>query len=539
MGRRDAHTKDWDFIVVGAGSAGCVLANRLSADGRFKVLVLEAGPKDRSLFIRVPAGFVKIPKDKYDWGYVAEPDPSRNGLVDDWPAGKVIGGGSSVNVMGWTRGHRGDFDRWAADGCTGWDYETVLPYFKRIETWEGGADAYRGGDGPLHVANPRVEHRMTQVFMDAAVECGHPFNPDLNGEKQEGVGYFQVSQKRGWRSSTARAYLRRKVLRRRNLTLLTGVMTNRVVIEDGRAVGVEYVQDGVVRVARARREVIVSAGSFSSPKVLMLSGVGPADELAQHGIEMKVESPGVGRNLQEHSVGSLIYLLNVPTITQDLTPVKALKHGINYVFRGRGALSASAATAVAFAKFDESNAVPDVELLFMPMAVKKGADGKVEIMKDPIVISSAWLCHPRSRGTITLRSADPNDKPVITHSVIGDEQDVADLLQAMRMVRDLYSSDAMKPYVVAEVAPGADATSDQALEGYLHAIARRGEHAAGTCKMGVDDMAVVDPELKVRGVEGLRVVDCSVMPTLVTGHTNAATIMIAERASDLILADAR
>ena len=538
MGRKDAHTKQWDYVIIGAGSAGCVLANRLSADKRTRVLLLEAGHRDNSLYVRVPAGFVKIP-EKYDWGYVAEADPSRNGLVDNWPAGKVLGGGSSINVMGWTRGHRADFDRWAQqEGCPGWDYESVLPYFRRSERWEGGSTQFRGGDGPLHVCNPRLDHPTTQIWIDGAKSAGHRWNPDLNTGDQEGVGYFQVSMKRGFRHSTARAYLR-PALRRRNLTLLTEAMTNRVLIEDGRAVGVEYVQDGQVRQVRAAREVIVSAGSFSSPKILMLSGVGPSDQLAEHGIPVKVESPGVGKNLQEHSVGSLIYMLNVNTVTMDLTPLKALKHGINYILRGRGALAASAATAVAFAKFDGHDGAPDAELLFMPMAVKKGADGKAEIIKQPMVISSAWLCHPKSRGQIKLRSADPNDKPVIDHAVIGDPDDVKGILRSMKMIREIYASEAMKPYVVTEVAPGPQLTEDAMLEGYLRATARRGEHAAGTCKMGTDDMAVVDPELRVRGVQGLRVVDCSVMPSLVTGHTNAATIMIAEKASDLILAAAK
>jgi choline dehydrogenase len=542
LGRR-APRHEVDYVVIGAGSAGCVLANRLSESGASDVLVLEAGGEDRNLYIRVPAGAIKIPK-KYNWAYTAEPDASRNDVVEHWAAGRVLGGSSSINVTGWIRGHRADFDAWAAGGAEGWDYDNVLPYFRRSETFAGGASRFRGDSGPLHVSYPGVEHPITWAYMNAAEQCGHPYNPDLNGELQEGVGYFQVSQRRGFRSSAATAYLH-PVLRRRNLWLETHALVTRILLEEGRAVGVEYRQGDVTHRVRARREVLLSAGSLASPKILKLSGIGPAEELERHGIEVRVDNPAVGRNLQEHPIGVLPFRVNVSTLTMDLTPLRAMRHGINFVLRGKGAISASAATAVVFAKFHEQNASPDLELLFMPMAITRGGsegtDEKtgrdVGLVKEPIVLGSAWLCHPRSRGEIRLRSADPEDPPVIDHQVIGHEDDVKGLIIGLRKLREIFGAEPMLPYVEGEVAPGVDVDSDEALAAYLHGSVHRGEHAIGTCKMGTDDDSVVDPHLRLLGVEGLRVVDASVMPTLMAGHTNAATIMIAERASDLIRAE--
>ena len=487
----------------------------------------------------MPAGKLKIPA-KYNWAYTAEPDPSRNGVVEHWAAGKVTGGGSSINVTGWIRGHRGDFDAWAAAGCTGWDYDNVLPYFRRSETFVGGASRFRGDRGPQHVAYPGVEHPITSAFMDAAEQCGHPYNPDLNGELQEGVGHFQVAQRRGWRSSSATAFLS-PASRRKNLRVETNAFATKVILEGSRAVGVEYRQGDRVHVARARREVILSGGTFASPKLLMLSGIGPADELERHGIEVVVDSPGVGRNLQEHPIGAVMYRVNVPTLTMELTPLKALRHGIDFVLRGKGAISASAATAVVFAKFDEANPSPDVEMLFMPMAISRSSgDGSkngqdVVLIKEPIVLGSVWLCHPTSRGTVSLRSVDPSDDPVIAHQVIGEQADVAGLVAGIRKIREIFAAEPMAPYVVEESSPGTEIDSEDELAGYLRASTHRGEHGIGTCRMGGDSAAVVDPELRVNGITGLRVVDASVMPTLMAGHSNAATVMIAERASDLIL----
>ena len=541
---------NWDYIIVGGGSAGCVLANRLSASGRDRVLLLEAGPSDRSPYIHIPAGLAKL--RGLHWGYMGEPDPSKfDATGPPWGAGKVLGGGSSVNGMVWVRGNHADFDEWAELGCGGWDFPGVLPYFKRAESFEGGADTYRGGDGPTRVCPQRVSHRLTDAFIQAAQNCGYASNPDYNGERQEGVGVCQTNQRRGFRHSTARAYLA-PARRRKNLDVFTGALVKRVLFEGRRAVGVEFERRGKTVRATASKEVIVSAGAIASPKVLMLSGVGPAEHLREHGIEVVADSPGVGQNLQEHPVILLLWNVNVSTLNMERTPQGFVKHGLDFMLRGRGPVTAGSGHALLFMKLRE-NPYPDVQAGFAPFGMVGARAGdtsqrtldspgehdvtRMELLRRPSVTIFLDVLHPKSRGEIRLRSSNHQDPPVIRHQMLGHEDDLRVLMAGCRAIQKVFETDPLRQHVTGRALPGPRIQTDQEWERFLRTASWGAQHPTCSCKMGSDSdpLAVLDPQLRVRGVERLRVVDASVMPLVTSGNTNAPTIMIAEKASEMII----
>ncbi|HEY1279631.1 MAG TPA: GMC oxidoreductase, partial [Acidimicrobiales bacterium] len=436
------------------------------------------------------------------------------------------------------------FDHWRDLGCDGWDYDSLLPAMRRAESYERGPSPFRGGTGPQSVSHVHCPHPMTDRFVEAARQAGHTFNPDYNGEVQVGVAYAQASQRRGLRHSTARSYLAPS-RRRRNVTVRTHALVTRVLIEGGRAIGVEYRHGNVTSEARCRREVLLSAGSLASPKLLMLSGIGPMDHLEDHGIEVVVDAPGVGQNLQEHPFCAMQFLVNVPTLNAALSFRDLVRHGADFLLRGAGPATSPFAHAVVFGPAEDGTTWPDYQLIFGPFGVVQAGDstseGYVHDVHDmrrlPVAAITVAVCalHPRSRGILTLRSARAEDPPVIRHQLLGDAYERRTLVDACRAMRAIVGSDALAPFVVAEQVPGAAVQSDGEWDSYLRQFAIRGQHPVGTCRMGSDDEAVVDPELRVRGVDGLRVVDASVMPTLTSGNTNAPAVMIGERGADLVI----
>jgi choline dehydrogenase len=534
----------FDYIIVGAGSAGCVVANRLTKHGDASVLILEAGPRDRAPAIHVPAGLLKLDPERFYWRYKIERDTSRKDRRDVWAAGRVTGGGSSVNAMLWVRGNRADFDEWARLGAEGWDYQGVLPFMRSLETFEGGSTPVRGGHGPQHVSFVRIRHPLAERWLEGAQGVGFQLNQDYNGVDQFGAGWSQLSQKRGLRYSTARGFLG-PALRRRQLRLQTGATAHRVLFDGARAVGVTYQVGDEVRSAFVRNEVILSAGALESPALLLRSGIGDADALRGLGIDVVADVPGVGRNLQEHPTITLKYDVTERTLNQELTPAGVLRGGFDFVLRGRGAATSPLSHAVAFERLDRGGGWPTYQAMFSPLAtdsVNVDAGERIHtkqavtLARGSVVSTFISLLHPKGRGTVTLRSADPTERPVVQLPFFAVDEDVADLIAAARRVREIFASRAMRPYVRGERLPGPGVEADADWDEFIRGTAHGAAHWAGTARLGRPDdpEAVVDHQLRVRDVEGLRVIDASVMPTLTSGNTNAPSILIGEKGAFLI-----
>lgn len=517
----------FDYIVVGAGAAGCVLANRLSANPANRVLLLEAGGPDTRQEVRIPAAFTKLFKSEQDWNYTAAADPARGTPAQFWPRGKMLGGSSSMNAMMYVRGHRSDYDGWREQGNPGWGYDDVLPYFRRSEQYAGGASEFRGANGPLHVGGLRSPNPLTNVFLAACDQRGLARNPDYNGAKQDGFAPTQVTQKRGRRWSAADAFLR-PALRRPNLTVQTGAHTTRVLFEQHVAVGVEYRRNNEIVQAYAEHEVVLCGGAINSPQLLLLSGVGPAGRLRELGIPLVHDLPGVGQNLHDHPLFCVTYQCTQPI---SLAGAESLKNIAAYLLRGRGMLTSNVGEAVAFVRTHADLPAPDVELIFAPAFFME--HGYANPASHGFSIGVVAL-RPASRGALTLASADPFAAPRIEPRYFADERDMDTMLAGVKLARAVAGAAAFAPFRGDEVWPGRTIQSDADLRDAIRQRFQSIYHPAGTCKMGNDLLAVVDAELRVQGVERLRVADASVMPSLNAGHPQAPTLMIAERAADML-----
>jgi len=535
----DVTPTTWDYVIVGAGSAGCVLANRLSADGRHSVLLLEAGPPDRYPWIHIPIGYAKTMFHPiYNWGFKTEPDPGMNGREIYWPRGRTLGGSSAINGLIYIRGQREDYDGWAAQGNRGWGYDDVLPYFRKLEHNARGANEWHGADGPLWASDIGARHELIEALIEAGGEIGIPRNDDFNGATQEGVGYYQLTTRRGLRCSTATAYLR-PARARRNLTIETDARATRIDFDGLAAKGVRYRRGGTEHVALARREVILAAGALQSPHLLQLSGVGSPDLLQRFGIPIVHALPGVGENLQDHLQARVIFRCTKPITTNDILKSRwrTLAMGVQFVMARAGPMAVGINQGGIFARTDGALSRPDVQ--FHVATLSSDMAGSPVHEFSGFTMSVCQL-QPESRGHVRLKSPDPLAPPAMQPNYLSTPHDRATLIGGIRLARKLAATRALTPYVAGEYRPGPEAASDDDLLEFAKNTGGTIFHPSGTCKMGLaaDALAVVDPALKVHGMRRLRVVDCGIMPTLVSGNTNAPVVMIAEKAADLILADA-